>query len=475
MGELREAARVQLPTVAGEFDVRAFTFESGYIYLALIKGDLTDGQSVLTRVHSECLTGDALGSLRCDCGAQLDLGMRALAAEGRGVLIYATGHEGRGIGLLAKLRAYMEQEAGADTVDANLRLGLPPDSRRYDDAAAVLKAIGVRSVRLSTNNPHKVQGLQAAGITVEQVLPVPALPNLRNQRYLRTKQDRFGHANLIGDPPAAEHATQSIDVGSLLGSAQPPDGPPFVVLKYTQTLDGRLAAAASDAGRIGAEAEIQISHALRAACDAVLVGVGTVLSDNPQLTVRAIPGRSPARVILDSRLRSPVTAEVFSSDAPTYVLTTAHAGNQHKRLALAARHIAVRDVRPGAAGLHIPAVLHQLRAEGIRSVIVEGGARVITSMLAAGAVDRVIVSISPRILGRSADAVGELHKARLADALRLDGHSVHLIGGTIIVAADVADPRALPPDGKTQLTPDMPDAWNTSRDAGDAESAQDYR
>lgn len=448
MGELREAARVQLPTVAGEFDVRAFMCGSGYIYLALIKGDLSDGRSVLTRVHSECLTGDALGSLRCDCGAQLDLGMRALAAEGRGVLIYATDHEGRGIGLLGKLRAYMEQEAGADTVDANLRLGLAPDSRSYDDAAAVLKAIGVRSVRLSTNNPRKVQELQAAGITVEQVVPVPVHPHLRNQRYLRTKQDRFGHANLIGDPLPAERPMQSVDVGSLLGSAMAPHGRPFVVLKYTQTLDGRIAAAASGAGRIGGEAENRISHALRAACDAVLVGVGTVLSDDPQLTVRAIPGRSPARVILDPGLRSPLTAAVFSPDAPTYVMTTVHAGHQRKRLALAARHIAVRDVRPGPTGLDIPAVLHQLCTEGIRSVIVEGGARVITSMLATGVVDRVIVSISPRILGRGTDAVGELHNQRIADALRLDGHTVHLVGATIVVAADVADPSGRPPDAR---------------------------
>ncbi len=448
MGELREAARVQLPTVAGEFDVRAFTCGSGYVYLALIKGDLGDGRSVLTRVHSECLTGDALGSLRCDCGAQLDLGMRALAAEGRGVLIYATDHEGRGIGLLDKLRAYMEQEAGADTVDANLRLGLAPDGRRYDNAAAVLKAVGVRSVRLSTNNPRKVKELQAAGITVEEVVSVPALPHLRNQRYLRTKQERFGHLNLIGDPLPAERARRPVDVGSLLGSAQAPEKRPFVVLKYTQTLDGRIAAPTSGTGPVGGQAERRISHALRAACDAVLVGVGTVLSDDPQLTVRAIPGQSPARVILDSRLRSPFSAAVFSPDAPTYVLTTAHADHQRKRIALAARHVAVRDIRPGPAGLDVPAVLHQLRTEGIRSVIVEGGARVITSMLAAGVVDRVIVSISPQILGRGTDAVGELPKERTADALRLDGHTVHLIGATIIVAADVAGPSALQPDGE---------------------------
>ena len=440
MSTVREAARVQLPTIAGEFDARAFTCASGYVYLALIKGDVSDGQPVLTRIHSECLTGDALGSLRCDCGAQLDLGMRALAAEGRGVLIYATDHEGRGIGLIDKLRAYMEQEAGADTLDANLRLGLAPDSRRYDDAAAVLKALGVRSVRLATNNPRKVEELQAAGIAVEQVISVPAVPHLRNQRYLRTKQDRFGHTNLIGEPPPAERAREAIDVGRLLGSAKAPEDRPFVVLKYTQTLDGRIADGSSDAGATDGEAESRISHALRAACDAVLVGVGTVLSDNPELTVRTIPGQSPTRVILDSRLRSPLTAAAFNLDAPTYVMTAANGDHQSKRLALAARHIAVRDVRPGPAGLDIPAVLHQLWTEGIRSVIVEGGARVITSMLAAGVVDRVIVSISPRILGGGMDAVGQLHEGRIADGLRLDGHTVHLIGSTIVVAADIAGP-----------------------------------
>lgn len=453
MGELREAARVQLPTVSGEFDTRAFRVGSGFVYLALVKGDLGDGQSVLTRVHSECLTGDALGSLRCDCGAQLELGLRMLAAEGRGVLVYATGHEGRGIGLLDKLRAYMEQDAGADTVDANLRLGLAADSRRYDDAAAVLQAVGVRSVRLTTNNPRKVEGLQAAGIVVEQVIPAPAFPQLRNQRYLRTKQERFGHATLLGAPLFAERPAQPVDVGSLLGTADPPDGRPLVVLKYTQTLDGRIPASAGRFGRGDGEAETLISHALRTTCDAVLVGVGTVLSDDPRLTVRAIPGRSPARVILDPDFRSPLTAAVFTPDALTYVMTTgAHAGRA-KRQALAARHIAVRAIQAGPGGLDIRAVLQQLYAEGVRSVIAEGGAHVITSMLAAGVADRVIVSIAPQILGRGTGAVGELLDDRITDVLQLDNQSVHLVGSTVIVAADIGASSARAPNGKTTADP----------------------
>ena len=450
MADLHEAARIQLPTVSGEFETRAFTTASGHVYLAMIKGDIGSGRSVLTRVHSECLTGDALGSLRCDCGAQLDLGLRSLAAEGRGVLVYATGHEGRGIGLIDKLRAYMEQDRGADTVDANLRLGLPTDSRRYDDAAAVLRAIGVRSIRLTTNNPLKVEGLSAAGITVEQVIPTPSVPSLRNQRYLRTKRARLGHVTLIGDEVPDVDVGRPVDVGSLLGPAVPGQDRPFVVLRYSQTLDGRIVAgsaqaqaqaqdpdADADAEPGSAAAQTRIWHALRAACDAVLIGVGTVLADDPRLTVRAVPGRSPARVILDSGLRTPMTAAVLSPDAPTYLMTDACISDRAKHRALTARQIAVRGIPPGRGGLDVGAVLRQLYAEGIRSVVVEGGPRVITSLLAAQLADRVIVSISPQIHGYGAGAVGALGNGAGGHALPLTGRSVHAVGDSMIVAADI--------------------------------------
>ena len=438
MIEVREVARIQLPTICGEFDTRAFECASGHVYLAMIKGEIGDGHAVLTRVHSECLTGDALGSLRCDCGAQLDLGLRALAAEGRGVLVYATGHEGRGIGLINKLRAYMEQDRGADTVDANLRLGLPADNRRYDDAAAVLRALGVRSVRLVTNNPRKVDGLTAAGITIREVLPTPAVPYLRNRRYLHTKQARLGHTTLIDNELPAVRPVRSVDVGSLLGGATPGVDRPFVVLRYTQTLDGRIPTRAAEPDGADADALVPVWHALRAACDAVLVGAGTVLADDPALTVRAIPGRSPARVVLDSALRTPATATVFNLDAPTYLMTNCHVGDQDRQQALEERHIAIRHMPLGRGGLDIAAVLRQLYSEGIRSVVAEGGPRVITSLLAADMADRAVISISPEVRGQGNGAVGELGEEVHAPPLRLTERSVHRVGDTIIVAAEIS-------------------------------------
>ena len=179
-------------------------------------GDVGGGTSVLVRVHSECLTGDALGSLRCDCGIQLRQSLRIIAAEQRGVLIYATGHEGRGIGLLNKLRAYVAQDEGADTVDANHLLGLPADARDYTGAAAVLEALGIRSIRLLTNNPSKASGLRAAGTIIDAVVPLPTSAHHRNADYLSTKTERMGHVppggtsdvlRLLGDARAAARPT----------------------------------------------------------------------------------------------------------------------------------------------------------------------------------------------------------------------------------------------------------------------------
>ena len=191
---VRREASTALPTAHGDF--RAYGYrgtEDGVEHVALVAGDIGDGRDVLVRVHSECLTGDVFGSLRCDCGPQLQAALRRIGEEGRGVVVYLRGHEGRGIGLMSKLRAYELQERGRDTLDANLELGLPADARDYGAAARILADLGVRSLRLMTNNPDKTGALVRLGLEVLGREPMPVQAGEHNLRYLRTKRDRMGH------------------------------------------------------------------------------------------------------------------------------------------------------------------------------------------------------------------------------------------------------------------------------------------
>ncbi|GAB3717627.1 bifunctional 3,4-dihydroxy-2-butanone-4-phosphate synthase/GTP cyclohydrolase II [Nocardiopsis nanhaiensis] len=184
----------RMPTQHGEW--RAIGYKGtadGAEHIALVYGDLTDGSDVLARVHSECLTGDAFGSNRCDCGAQLDSAMADIAKEGRGVIVYMGGHEGRGIGLLHKLRAYSLQDRGADTVDANLELGMPADAREFGAGARILADLGVSSVRLLSNNPAKAEGMERHGVRVVERVSMPTFVTDDNLSYLLTKRDRMGH------------------------------------------------------------------------------------------------------------------------------------------------------------------------------------------------------------------------------------------------------------------------------------------
>ncbi|MFH8751587.1 bifunctional 3,4-dihydroxy-2-butanone-4-phosphate synthase/GTP cyclohydrolase II [Streptomyces rimosus] len=191
---VRREATTRLPTRHGEFTAYGYrSTVDGVEHVALVAGEIGDGEDVLVRVHSECLTGDIFHSLRCDCGPQLEESLRRVQEAGRGVVIYLRGHEGRGIGLLSKLRAYELQERGRDTLDANLELGLPADARDYGAGAQVLTDLGVRSLRLMTNNPEKTEALVRHGLKVTGREPMPVQAGEHNLRYLRTKRDRMGH------------------------------------------------------------------------------------------------------------------------------------------------------------------------------------------------------------------------------------------------------------------------------------------
>lgn len=191
---VKRIADAKIPTDFGEF--QAYAYESvldGEHHVALVKGDVTAEGATLVRVHSECLTGDVFGSLRCDCGPQLHGAMSLIEQNGSGVLVYLRGHEGRGIGLAHKLRAYSLQEEGYDTVDANLELGLPADSREYGIGAQILVDLGVTSMRLMTNNPTKYGGLEGFGLDIVERVSIQPTPTPENIEYLRTKRERMGH------------------------------------------------------------------------------------------------------------------------------------------------------------------------------------------------------------------------------------------------------------------------------------------
>jgi len=197
---VERVATARVPLRYGEFT--AVGYSSSYDnreHVACVFGEIGDGEDVLVRVHSECLTGDVFGSLRCDCGPQLDAALAAVAREGRGVVLYVRGHEGRGIGLLHKLQAYQLQDLGSDTLDANLELGLPADARDYGTGAQILVDLGIHTMRLLSNNPAKRAGLEGYGLRIVGQVPLPVRANPENLRYLQTKRDRMGHViNLEG-------------------------------------------------------------------------------------------------------------------------------------------------------------------------------------------------------------------------------------------------------------------------------------
>jgi riboflavin-specific deaminase-like protein len=286
-----------------------------------------------------------------------------------------------------------------------------------------------------------VAGLTDAGVVITEVVPLPTAAHHRNAGYLATKAQRMGHVQPTGVALSeAEPAVVEADVTALLGRIQSQPDRPYVVLKYAQTMDGRIATATGDARWISGTAERTVSHALRAAADGVLVGVGTAVQDDPELTVRMVPGASPVRIVLDSTLRTPPTAKVLSGEAATMLITTARS-DQQRRIELRRRGVRVEVVAADDWLVSLPAALAATRASGIECLLVEGGAAVITSLLAAGLVDRLIVAVSPVIIGAGTEAVRGLGIERVADGIRLANRLIVPVGEDVILAWDVVGRR----------------------------------
>src|SRR5690625_1658838 len=388
-----------MPTRYGDFTLHGYARAPGaeVEHVALVSGDLCSEEPPLVRVHSECFTGDSLGSARCDCGDQLAAALQTIAASPGGVLIYALGHEGRGIGLLGKLRAYGLQDEGADTVDANLALGLPIDSRDYSLSAAILQDLGLDAIRLLSSNPAKQEALESCGVRVAARVGMHVPPRPQNAAYLATKRARMRH-----DPPPDE-AWELLRRGILATAPDPAGaelvtryGPfasgPVVLAQLGQSLDGFIAPEGGRGVVITGEEDRDHLHRLRALVEAVVVGADTVIADDCQLTVRAVTGDNPVRVLLDPRGRIPATSRVLTDRAaPTLWLTSAPARGP------LADHVRVRPIPPG--DLAPEHVVDLLRGEGLERVLIVGGGRTVARFVAGGAVDRRVVTTAPVLLG----------------------------------------------------------------------------
>lgn len=408
-GRVTRVSAARLPTRLGDFEILAYRDSAdGTEPLCLVHGDINGSRAPLVRVHSECWTGDVLGSLRCDCGEQLGRALRAITAEGAGVLLYLR-QEGRGIGLPNKLRAYALQDSGLDTVDANAALGLPVDAREYGAAAAILGELGLKRVRLMTNNPDKLAAMETTGIEVVARVPLAGVANPVNEDYLATKRLRLGH----------------------LTEASPPR--PLVTVHYAQTLDGRLATRTGDSQWISGEPSLVYAHGLRASHAAIMVGVGTVLADDPQLTARLVDGPSPLRVVVDSTLRTPLSARLIMDRAvPTILAATERADGARRRAATSAGVEVLIFPQTSDGRVELGALLDELGSRGLESVLVEGGAGLITSMLREQRVRRLVVSIAPLVLGAGIEAVGDLDVMRLRDALKFRRASFTQLGPDVL-------------------------------------------
>lgn len=452
---IQQAVHARIPTEMGEFRLYLYRADDDdKEHLALVMGNLAQHDNPLVRIHSECFTGDVLGSLRCDCGPQLTQAMQLIANEGVGLIIYLR-QEGRGIGLFDKLRAYNLQDEGYDTVEANLMLGHRADARDYTMAALILRHLDVNPLRLLTNNPTKVEGLQELGIDVTAREPLVTPIHDENLAYLQTKVKRMRHL-LTLDPQehefslnGAAHKKPLLDYpanGALLPLSNrlkeallpgtPSSAHPFVTLAYAQSLDGSIALRRGEPIAISGQSSLLMTHYLRANHDAILVGIGTVLADNPRLNVRLVAGNAPQPVILDSQLRFPLDATLLTCHESVWVATTEHAPLSRQR-ALEALGVKVLRLRANRAGqVCLDALLSALAALGIRDLMVEGGANVITSFLAAGFVNRLVLTIAPLLLG-GLHAVQQLDQTGSRSLPRLRNPHYETLGEDLLLFGDV--------------------------------------
>lgn len=389
---IQNLVKTRLPTRYGDFSLYVYS-EHGKEHLALVKGDVSGQSGVPVRVHSECLTGDVFASRRCDCGDQLKHTLNYLGRMDAGVLIYLR-QEGRGIGLLKKMEAYNLQDAGLDTVEANLQLGHQPDERDYGIAARILRSLHLDSIRLITNNPHKVEELQHHGVTVDARIPIEVGHHAENLGYLKSKAERMAHLLSFREQVPQNDDFDFLDplVSQLRLARSGPHSRPWVTLVYAQTLDGRIF---RDSGLAnpGLASFLSLVH------DAVLRDLRV---DSSAKSLASGSGPFPLQVIVDHE-------GVFEGgmDRHDALLLLTRSMDAAKKARWQEAGIEVKAL-PSAADdqIDIPALLGMLHDSGVATLMVEAGPELHAAFVRARAVDFCIAAIVPEVAG-SGGAVGE--------------------------------------------------------------------
>lgn len=393
----KNLVKTRIPTGYGEFTLYLYS-EQGKEHLALVIGDVAGRGGVPVRVHSECLTGDVFRSRRCDCGDQLKHTLQYLGRNGLGILIYLR-QEGRGIGLRKKLEAYNLQDQGMDTVEANIHLGHQPDERDYGIAARILRDLQVRSIRLITNNPHKVDELTGHGIEVEARIPIEVGQHADNLEYLRSKAEKMAHWLTFRERTPEQHEfaflDPLIDQLSLVRSAV--EGGSFVTLAYAQSLDGRIADGLPASGAAISKQTRALAGYLRAHHDALLVEAA---AEPDRLDLGFRLGEGPRLVIVDSLSARPAGWLGLGPETPPPIILT-RAGFDPARwagLAASGAEIVTTGTSTGD-GLELEPALRALRERGLRTLLAEGGPELIGNLLKGHLVNYCVVTLTPRIVG----------------------------------------------------------------------------
>lgn len=397
---IKNLVKTRLPTGFGEFTLYLYS-EHGKEHLALVKGDVHGKADIPVRVHSECLTGDVFGSRRCDCGDQLRHSLQYLGRVDAGILIYLR-QEGRGIGLMKKMEAYNLQDQGMDTVEANIHLGHQPDERDYGIAARILRDLGAESIRLITNNPHKVEELRQHGIEVAERIPIEVGYHSENLGYLRSKAERMAHLLSFRERMPEDHELAFIEplIDQLTLSRDAEHPFPFVTLAYTQGLDGRIANTDGQTSALGSEPVLALARHLRSQHDGLLVDVDTLLSDDSRLNGLFRAEGTPRLIILDRQLRTPLDCKAFQPPSKPPIILTAGTADPNRRAQLVQRGARVVHVDADTEGcLNLRPALAALTGEGIHTLMVEGGGTIISTFLKQHLVNYCVITITPKIIG----------------------------------------------------------------------------